>query len=64
MKKEQYIPLDIDKEWDTLSVISKLLEATHILLYEKDYDGHKWEEIEICYKRGLEILEKYKKDHI
>ena len=55
------LPLDGDKAWDTLSVIAKLVEAADILLHKKDYDGHGWEEIEICYKRGLEILQQYKR---
>lgn len=50
------LSLGRDKAWDTLSVIAKLVEAADILLHRKDYDGHGWEEIEICYKRGLEIL--------
>jgi len=33
-----------------------LVEAADILLHKKDYDGHGWEEMEICYKIGLEIL--------
>ena len=55
------LSLDGDKAWDTLSVISKLVEAADILLHKNDYDGHGWEEIEICYKRGLEILQQYKR---
>lgn len=53
------LPLDVDKAWDTISVITKLVEAADILLHKKSYDEHGWEEIEICYKRGLEILQKY-----
>ena len=55
------LPLDSDKAWDTLSVLAKLVEAADILLHRKDYDGHGWEEIEICYKRGKEILQQYKR---
>lgn len=55
------LPLDMDKAWDTLSVLAKLVEAADILLHRKDYDGHGWEEIEICYKRGKEILQQYKR---
>ncbi len=50
------IPTNNDHPWNTYSVISKLVEAADILLHKKDYDGHGWEEIEICYKRGQEIL--------
>lgn len=53
-------PLDGDNSCDTLSVIAKLVEAADILLHKKDYDGHGWEEIEICYKRGLKILQQHK----
>ena len=32
--------------WTTLDIIAKLSEATEILLYQKNYDGHGWEEIQ------------------
>ena len=31
--------------WPARDVVEKLVEATDILLNEKDYDGHGWEEI-------------------
>ena len=55
------LPLDGQKAWDTQSVLAKLVEAADILLHNKDYDGHGWEEIEICYKRGKELLQQYKR---
>lgn len=55
------LPLDGDNAWDTFSVLEKLVEAADILLHKKDYDGHGWEEIEICYKRGKELLQQYKR---
>lgn len=47
---------DLDQPWPLMDVIKKLCEATDILLHKKDYDGHEWEEMEICLKRGLEII--------
>lgn len=55
------LPLDNDKAWNTLSVIEKLTTAADILLHDKDYDGGNWEEIEICYQRGKEILQQFKR---
>ena len=55
------LPLDGDRAWDTISVLEKLVEAADILLHKKDYDGHGWEEIELCYKLGLEILQGYRR---
>lgn len=55
------LPLDNGKSWNTHDVIAKLIEATDILLHRKDYDGHGWEEIEICYQRGKEILQQIKR---
>ena len=55
------LPNDNDKAWNTHDVIAKLVEATDILLHRKDYDGHGWEEIEICYQRGKEILQQIKR---
>ena len=49
--------LDNDNAWNTHDVIVKLVEAADILLHKKDYDGPDWEEIEICYQRGKEILQ-------
>ncbi|MBP7860011.1 hypothetical protein KA001_03575 [Patescibacteria group bacterium] len=56
------LPLDSDKPWDTISVIAKLVEAADILLHQKDYDGHGWEEIQVCYERGKEIVDQFYKN--
>jgi|WetSurMetagenome_2_1015567.scaffolds.fasta_scaffold00103_17 hypothetical protein len=48
--------LESDNSWSTIDVLKKLIEATEILLHEKNYDGHGWEEISHCVKRGKEIL--------
>jgi len=58
--QSEELPLDNDKAWNTHDVIAKLVEAADILLHKKDYDGHGWEEIEICYKRGKELLQQIK----
>lgn len=47
--------LGLDQAWPLKDVLKKLTEATHILLHEKDYDGHGWEEIEACLIRAKEI---------
>lgn len=51
------LPHDNDKSWNTYDVITKLTEAANILLYDRNYDGHGWEEIEMCCKRGKEICD-------
>lgn len=42
--------------WPLHDVLKKLIEASEILLHKKDYDGHNYEEIEICVKTAKEIL--------
>lgn len=54
------LPLNLDKCWDTYSVIEKLIEATDILLLEKDYDGHGWELMEKASFEGKELLSQIK----
>lgn len=41
--------------WTLNDIIKKLCEATDILLHEKDYDGHGYEEMQIC----LTLAQKY-----
>lgn len=48
-----------DNAWDIYSIINKLCEATDILLHKKDYDGHGWEEMEVCYKLGKKIVDDF-----
>lgn len=50
------LPLELDQTWDTFSVLKELIEATDILLLEKDHDGHGWELKEKASARGKEIL--------
>lgn len=47
-----------DEPWPLIDVIKKLCEAADILLHKKDYDGHGWEEMELCFKKGLDIVKK------
>lgn len=45
-----------NQPWSLVDVLKKLVESTNILLHEKGYDGHGWEEMEICHNRGNEII--------
>jgi len=45
-----------DNPWPLKDVLNKLIEASEILLHEKNYDRHGWEEISRCVKRGKEIV--------
>jgi hypothetical protein len=61
MKEKVLFPIDeiigMDKAWPLVDVLYKLVEASEILLHKKNYDGHGWEEIEHCIKRGKEIIQ-------
>jgi predicted metalloenzyme YecM len=48
--------LGLDQPWALIDVMKKLIEVTDILLHEKNYDRHGWEEIEHCLGRGKEIV--------
>jgi len=48
--------LELDNPWNTMDVITKLIWATEYLLHNKSYDGHNYEELNICVTRGKEIL--------
>jgi len=47
----------MDNAWPLTDVLDKLIFASEYLLHEKNYDGGKYEEIEICVKRAKEIKE-------
>ena len=47
-----------ENPWSLKDVIIKLCEATEILLYQKDYDGKGYEEMEM----SLKIARDYIKD--
>ena len=51
------VPLELEKAWSTIDVLKHLIWATEYLLNEKDYDGHNHEELNICVKRGKEIID-------
>lgn len=55
---KEELPEDMTDPWPTKDVLAKLIEAAEILLHQKSYDGHGYEQIEICVKRGKEILSK------
>lgn len=48
--------LALDNAWCLKDVLKKLIEASEILLLQKNYDGHGWEEISHCIDRGKEIV--------
>ena len=48
--------LALDNAWCLKDVLKKLIEASEILLLQKNYDGHGWEEISHCVDRGKEIV--------
>jgi transcriptional regulator with XRE-family HTH domain len=48
--------LGLDSSWSLKDVLKKLIEASEILLHQKNYDGHGWEEINHCVERGKEIV--------
>lgn len=54
--QSQWIPKDLDNPWPTKHVLSKLIWATEHLLIRKGYDGHNYEELNICVSRAKEIL--------
>jgi hypothetical protein len=47
-----------EESWDLISVLNKLISSTEILLNKKDYDGHGWEEVQHCVKKGKEYVSK------
>lgn len=46
-----------NQQWSILDILSKLCEATSILLDEKDYDGDGWEQIKEARDEALKVLE-------
>ena len=49
--------LSHDNPWPLNDVLKKLIEASEILLHDLNYDGDGWEKIDICKKRGEDIIE-------
>lgn len=54
--EQRFVSLDLDNPWPLVDVIKKLVSASEILLIDKNYDGHGWEEISHCVERGKEII--------
>lgn len=52
--------MGIGNPWPLVDVLKKLIDASEILLIKKSYDGHDYEEIEICVKRAKEIVDQLK----
>lgn len=50
------LPPMMDEPWPLRDILAKLVEAADILLDEKDYDGHGWEQIAGCRDRAKAIL--------
>lgn len=53
---EYYEAFGLNTSWPITEVLSKLIEASEILLEKKDYDGHGWEEISYATKRAKELV--------
>jgi hypothetical protein len=45
MTKEEMLPGAIDSAWPARDVVQKLVDAADVLLNDKSYDGHGYEEI-------------------
>lgn len=61
--QEKRLPLDLDNPWSTEDVIDKLIWATEYLLQHQSYDGHNHEELQLCAKRGKEIIKEIQSQH-
>lgn len=49
--------LGLSKPWCLKDVLVKLVSASNILLLDKNYDGHGWEEISHCVDEAKNIEE-------
>jgi hypothetical protein len=56
LTKEVIEILGLANPWPLIDVLGKLIEATEILLHDKNYDRHGWEEMNHCVIRGKEIV--------
>lgn len=45
-----------DQSWPLRDVLAKLIEASEILMHQKNYDGHGWEQISHAIERGKVAL--------
>ena len=48
--------LALDQPWPLRDVLNKLIEASEILLHDRSYDGHGWEEISYAVGRAKQIV--------
>ncbi len=49
-------PCSVTSPWPAKDIVRKLVEATDILLNDKDYDGHGWEQIHIAQQKAKRWL--------
>lgn len=47
------------ESWPLRDVLAKLVEASEILLHQKNYDGHGWEQISHAVDRAKAALAKW-----
>ena len=50
--------LRMDEPWSLCAILEKLVEASEILLDDKNYDGHGWEFIQIAKEEAKQIITK------
>lgn len=48
--------IGLNNPWSLRDVLANLIGAAEVLLHQKNYDGHGWEEINHCVERGKEIV--------
>lgn len=48
--------LGLSNQWPLVDVLKTLVESAEILLHKNNYDRHNHEEVNICVKRGKEII--------
>lgn len=60
--KIKYV-LGLSEPWSLDSVISKLAEASNILLHRYNYDGQQWEEISHCVEKSEDYLKRLSEIH-
>lgn len=62
--KEKEELMGLENAWSLKHILEKLIEASNILLHEKDYDGHGWELIDKAKeeaKKTLNLISKHTK---
>lgn len=46
----------LSNAWDIKSILMKLINASEILMHDKNYDGLGWEEVATCVNEGKKLL--------